>query len=223
MSDTAPSTYTVLDLPPGSVIRAKEGAALIHVGILVGFPCDFLPYIPRDRRPAKLNQLDPNCQYVVNKRNLRGNGVVCSPNSKVEGCVALEPLPLAFEKGAKACRFYGTRRTLRDTVKEAISYLLEPRGQENYVLRGANCQDFIHLVATTDRTTGLVCDQQDIIGKGALVPKTAVVSLIGLVSPVASYACVAVWALSKFYRWARGVRTENQETTATAVPTFNDY
>lgn len=159
-----------IDLPAGAMIRSKESCFAIHVGILVGYPRDFVGYLPAAVR-ANLSMLEEDKMYVVSKRNY-GGGIsgagIPGPVYGVNGIV-LERLRDAFAQGARACPFGGTRKPFDETVKCAMECLLDPGDLGEFRLDGGNCQDFAVCVATKDRDRGLVRDQSENYAVGSVV------------------------------------------------------
>eukprot|EP00796_Vickermania_ingenoplastis_P004703 gene4703-3396_t len=191
--------YTV-DLCAGAMIQST-GKAFHHVGILVGYPKDFQHLLPSD--VLEVLQLDPECQYVVSKRNYGGaaNLFGISNSNGNQGGIVLEELSKGFLDGAEPCPFPGERRSFPETVSTAIAYYLNPEGQEGFCVLRANCQDFAIRVATKDMRDGLVDDQRKkvmagswlgVVGGVALAPVTLGGSLVVAATSFEIYAYNAI-------------------------------
>lgn len=189
--------FTV-DLPAGAMIMSIRGH-LIHVGILIGYPREFVSHLT-DEEVLALN-LYPDCQYVINMRNggSRGFFAFSGPSGSVRarGGVYLERVDTAFDNGVGPCAFEGNRETLRNAVMKAINLYRYPGEWSDYDVSRRNCQHFATHVATQG-SRGLVADQKSVLVRSAA---KAVLTVAG---PLAAVGYQGVSLISRKYSEAVG-------------------
>lgn len=149
-----------VNLLPGSMIQSIRGPA-IHVGILLGYPRDFIAYLTDD----ELEGLNPvlNIQYMINLRNGGGGcsgASGCSGSAYCAGGIQIEEVCSGFLNGVAPCAFAGERETLENTIKKGIELWRDPGEWTEYDVRTRNCQHFATFIATEGDYRGLVLDQR---------------------------------------------------------------
>lgn len=174
--------YT-LPLPAGTPIRERGEGRFFHVGILVGYPADFLPHIPADRLGDVTQQkLLADHQYVISKRSgeeapsfLPGSHSSSGGTGGRLGSIVLEEILTAFPTGATRCEIDGERYGNEETVRRAVGFLLHPGAAAMYNPFTENGQHFVTMVAVKGGEGGrLVADQWRDMGWRPWMPLPAV-------------------------------------------------